>query len=377
MTSPTTIAHPSGISRTIFAVAIIIVAVISGVSGYYVGGYFNKTSVANFTLNGTGATFPYPFISAVSTNYSRTHLGIAINYQSLGSGAGVRALTAKTVDFAASDAPLSDAERTAAPNALHIPETVGSVVFAYNLPGISKGLNLTGDLIAKIFLGQITKWNDSSIKTLNQATLPNQPIQVVHRSDGSGTTFVWTSYLSLVSPTWNSTVGYGKSVPWPIGLGASGNEGVAGVVKGTTFTAGYVELAYALTNSMSYAYIQNAVGTKFIQPSIASTAAAFNTVTSFPTGDASWKQVTLLNSSDPNAYPIASLTYILVYKELNVVPGMTLDKAKALTDFLWFMVHDGQNQANPLGYVTLSAGLTATDETSIRSITFGGTAIHP
>lgn len=371
------ITHPSGVSRTIFAVAIIVVAVISGVSGYYVGGYFNKTSTANFTLNGTGATFPYPFISAVSTNYSRTHLGISINYQSLGSGAGVRALTAKTVDFAASDAPLSDAERTAAPNALHIPETVGSVVFAYNLPSISKGMNLTGDLIAKIFLGTVTKWNDSSIKTLNPGlTLPGQLIQVVHRSDGSGTTFVWTSYLSLVSPTWNSTVGHGKSVSWPVGLGASGNEGVAGVVKGTTYTAGYVELAYALTNSMSYAYIQNPAG-KFIQPSIASTAAAFNTVTSFPTGDASWSGVTLLNTSDPNAYPIASLTYILVYKELNFVQGMTLDKAKALADFLWFMVHEGQNQANPLGYVTLSNGLTATDEATIRSITFGGTAVHP
>lgn len=328
-------------------------------------------------LNGVGASFPQPFLLAVSANYTRNHPGVQMNYDALGSGAGIIALIQKTVDFAASDAPMTDAERQAGPNILHIPETTGSVVFAYNVPGIPRGLNITGPVVAGIFLGTITKWNDAAIQSLNPAlSLPTQPIQVVHRSDGSGTTFVWTSYLSIVSQTWNSTVGSGKSIPWPIGIGAAGNLGVAGVVQGTPYTAGYVELNYALSTSMSYANIQNKAG-NFVLPSVASTAAALNTIQKLPSGDQSWRNVTLLNSSDANAYPVVSLTYILVYKELYVVQGMTLDKAKALTDFLWFMVHDGQLLAERLFYAPLPLSVLSVDEISIKQITFNGQVVLP
>ncbi len=230
-----------------------------------------------------------------------------------------------------------------------------------------------------MFLGSITKWNDVAIQSLNPGfLLPDAAIQLVHRSDGSGTTFVWTSYLSIVSPTWNSTVGKGTAVSWPAtpnALGAAGNEGVAGVVRGTSYTAGYVELNLALRNRMAYAFIQNKAG-NYIEPSLASTAAALNTVTSLPNGNESWSSVSLLDSTDPDAYPIASFSYLLVYRELNVVPGMTLAKARALVDFLWFVVHDGQSLAGTLWYVPLPLSVIAVDEATIQSITFNGQILH-
>jgi phosphate transport system substrate-binding protein len=380
------IRRSGGISRTIFVIGLVVVAVVSGLAGYFAAGYF-KPSQASITLTGAGATFPYPFLSAVSINYSRTNPGVQVNYQSIGSGGGIKALIAKTVDFAASDAPLNDQQRANATNSLHIPETIGSVVFAYNIPKptsgtFPKGLNLTGDIIAGIFLGSITNWNDASIQNLNPGfTLPNHVISVVHRSDGSGTTFVWTSYLSSVSPTWNQTVGAGTSVSWPSlggnAYGAAGNEGVAGSIRGNSYWAGYVELAYALQNSMSYGFIKNPAG-YFIEPTLASTKAALNTLSSLPSGDQSWKTVNLLNSADPAAYPIASFTYLLVYKELNVVNGMTQAKAKALVDFLWFVVHSpgGQDIGPSLGYVPLPGLVTTIDETTIKSITFNGTVLR-
>ncbi len=309
----------------------------------------------------------------MTVEYNKINPNIKIGYQSIGSGGGIRQLTEKTVDFAASDAPLNAKQRQAAPNALHIPETIGSVVFAYNLPNIQKGLKFTGPVIADIFLGKITKWNDPAIQSLNPGTqLPDQSIQVAHRSDGSGTTFIWTSYLSMMSPDWNSTVGSGTAVQWPVGLGSSGNEGVAGLIRGTQYTVGYVELAYALQNNMSYAFIQNKEG-KFVEPTLGSTGVAVSAVAAnLPRGDQSWENVSVLNAAGPDSYPIASFSYILVYKDLSTVPSMNKDKAKALVDFLWWVVHDGQNYSSNLQYVPLPNSVVSIDEQTINSITFNG-----
>jgi len=332
------------------------------------------------TLNAAGATFPLPFINATITKYTtQVRTNVQINYQGVGSGAGISSLTNKAVDFAASDAPLSDSQRAAAPNALHIPETIGAVTLAYNLPGISSGLHLTGAVIADIYLGTISNWNDPAITALNPAlTLPTHTITTVHRSDGSGTTNVFTRYLSNVSSTWSSSVGFGTSVQWPgsNSLGASGNSAVASTVNQTTYAIGYVELAYALQNSMSVAFIQNPAG-NFIAPSLASTATAVQSGASqgLPTGDQSWYNITLLNTADPQAYPIVSFTYLLVYKELNVVNGMDQNKATQLVQFLWYIVHDGQQLSASLQYAQLPANVVQIDETTIRLITFNGQSL--
>jgi phosphate transport system permease protein/phosphate transport system substrate-binding protein len=305
--------------------------------------------------------------------YGRIYSNVRINYQSIGSGGGIRQHTNKTVYFAASDAPLTDAQRTAAPNTLHIPITIGCVVLAYNVPGIQKGLNLTGPVIAQVFMGNISKWNDPAIASPNPGVqLPDKDILVVHRSDGSGTTFVFTGYLSTVSSEWKTKVGQSTAVQWPIGLGSAGNEGVAGLVRGTTYTIGYVELAYALTNKMSYAYVQNQQG-KFIEPSLASTsAAASQAASNLPNGDESWKDVNLLNVAGADTYPIASFSYVLVYKELSVLSGMDYLKAKVLVDFLWWSIHEGQNYASNLQYVSLPQSVISINEQTINSITFDG-----
>jgi phosphate ABC transporter phosphate-binding protein len=230
-------------------------------------------------------------------SYTATRSWAQVNYQGIGSGAGISALQQKTVDFAGSDAPLSATERTNNPNALHIPETIGSVAMAYNLPGISSGLKLNSSIIADIYLGTITKWNDTAIKQLNPTVnLPGETIIPVHRSDSSGTTFVFTGYLSAISQTWNTTVGQGKSVAWPVaGRASSGNSGVAGVIEGNAYTIGYVELAYTLSYNMKVAAVQNPAG-NYVLPTLASTTAAAQSVASagLPAGDASWSSVNIL-----------------------------------------------------------------------------------
>ena len=216
----------------------------------------------SITINGAGATFPFPLIDTWRVDYQKVQPGVNINYQSIGSGGGVKQFTEKTVDFGASDAPLTQNESQKASGAVHIPETIGSVVAAYNIPSIpDKGLKLSGEVLADIFLGKITKWNDPKIQSLNtNKTLPGDDIVVVHRSDGSGTTFVWTDYLSSASPAWKEQLGKGKSVQWPVGIGAPGNEGVANAIKGTANTIGYIELSYALTTNTPFAFIQNKEG---------------------------------------------------------------------------------------------------------------------
>jgi phosphate ABC transporter phosphate-binding protein len=366
-----------GISRTIFIITLVVVAAVSGVTGYLVNGFFHPPA-AGETLNGAGATFPYPFLSAVASNYSRIHPNIQVNYQAIGSGAGIKALAAKTVDFGASDAPLSAAQVALLPAAaLHIPETIGAVVVAYNLPGIFTGLSLNSTTIARIFQGNITMWNDPRIQALNPSlTLPAQQILVVHRSDGSGTTFVFSGYLNTAANgVW--VLGQATSIDWPVGIGAFGNQGVAGPLLGTHYTIGYVELAYALTNAaMTYGFVRNHDNNTFVKPTLTNVTYAVTNATAppviLPEGNQSWASVNLLNAKGLDSYPIVSFTYLLAYKELSIVPGMTLDKAKALVDFLWFTVHSGQAQASPLAYVPLPAGIVAIDERSIESITFNG-----
>lgn len=261
-----------------------------------------------------------------------------------------------------------------APNALHIPETIGAVTIAYNLPGVQTGLHLTGKAIADIFEGKVTWWNDTEIQSLNtNVTLPSKPILVVHRSDGSGTTFIFTGYLSASSSDWNNTIGQGKTVAWPDGVGANTNLGVASVVQGTPYMVGYVELAYALQNNMTVAAVQNPAG-NWINPTLTSIQDAVQSAASkgLPSGDQSWAAVSIANSPGQQAYPIVSFTYLLTYHELNVVPEMTQAKASALVEFLWWVVHNGQNLAPGLKYAMLPSNVVQIDEATIRSITFNG-----
>jgi phosphate transport system substrate-binding protein len=326
------------------------------------------------SLTGAGASFPFPLINSMITDFTQTHSTIQVNYQSIGSGGGISALQSKTVDFAGSDAPLSATERSNIPNAVHIPETIGSVTVAYNVQGVSTGLKLTGQVIADIFQGKITMWNDQAIQNLNPGiTLPATTINTVHRSDSSGTTFIFTGYLSAVSTSWENDIGQGKSVAWPSGLSSNGNTGVASVVNSTANTIGYVELAYALQNAMTVAAVQNPAG-NYVMPTLESTTAAAQAVasTGLPAGDEAWTTVNLLNAQDPDAYPIVSFSYLLTYKELNVIPGMTQDKATALIQFLSYVVHDGQQLAPGLEYAPLPSNVVALDEETLHSITFNG-----
>lgn len=333
------------------------------------------------TLNGAGATFPYPFINATIVKYTtQVRTNVQINYQAVGSGSGISSFTAKTVDFACTDAALTASQRTAAPNAVHIPETIGAIVITYNLPGVPSGLKLTGIVIAHIYLGTITKWNDPAITSLNpDVALPNSAIVVVRRSDSSGTTNWFTKYLSLVSTTWATQVGSGTTVQWPgVTIGASGNSNVAATVKQTPYAIGYVELAYALQNNMPTAAIQNPAG-NFVQPNLASsTAAAASLPTDgLPAGNGDWSSVSILNAPGAQAYPIVVPTYMLLYQELNVIPGMTWDKAKQLVDYIWYVVHDGQQLAASLQYAALPSNLVQINEVTLRSITFNGQPLIP
>jgi phosphate transport system substrate-binding protein len=325
-------------------------------------------------INGAGATFPFPLIDTWRVDYKTIKPEVDINYQSIGSGGGVKQFTAKTVDFGATDAPLTAQEMQSAPGAVHIPETIGSVVAAYNIPSIpDKGLKLTGEVLGDIFLGKITKWNDPKIQSLNpDKTLPGDDIVVVHRSDGSGTTFVWTDYLSNVSSAWSQQVGKGKSVAWPTGIGAPGNEGVANAIKGTANTIGYIELSYALTTKTPFAFIQNKEG-NFIEPSIASTRAAVAAQSgALPKGDQPWTNVTMVNAGGKDSYPIASFSYLLLYKELSTDPNIDEPKAKALVDFIAWAITDGQKTGESLNYVPLPDTVVKLDQDTLKSLTYKG-----
>ncbi len=312
------------------------------------GATVDTLTTSGVALNGAGATFPYPIYSKWFSDYAAA-TGTKINYQSIGSGGGIRQLSAQTVDFGASDSPMSDEEMAKATGGeiIHIPTVMGAVVVTYNLPSISTPLNLTSDLVADIFLGKITKWNDPKISAVNSGvTLPSENILVAHRSDGSGTTFIFTDYLATVSDAWNKGPGRGKEVKWPAGLGAKGNEGVAGQVKQIPGSIGYVELAYAKQNSLQYANIRNKAG-KFVTPSIASvTAAAAGTASELP-ADTDYR-VSIVNAPGDESYPISSFTWILVYEN-----QLKTEKGKKLADFLNWMLANGASSAEALDYAPL------------------------
>jgi phosphate transport system substrate-binding protein len=309
------------------------------------GGEQSATTTAA-QINGAGATFPYPIYSKWFAEYNRLHPDVRINYQSQGSGAGIRQLTNRTVFFGASDQPMKDEQIASAPGpVLHFPTVLGAVVPVYNLQGVTQELKFSGPVLAHIVLGKITKWNDPALVTLNPGvSLPDSNITFVHRSDGSGTTFVWADYLSKVSPEFKSTVGADSSLKWPVGIGGKGNEGVAGLVSQTPGSLGYVELIYALQNKIAYGAVQNTAG-NFVKASIESvTAAAEGAAADMPADF----RVSITNPPGDNAYPIASFTWILLYQDPD-------DKAQArvMTDFMKWALTDGQRHARELGYAPL------------------------
>lgn len=328
-----------------------------------------------FQITGAGATFPFPIIDKWRVEYNALYPEITLNYQSIGSGGGVKQHTEKTVDFGASDAPLSKTEAEMASGTLHIPETIGAITISYNLPEVQqKGLKLTGSIIADIYLGKITKWNDKKIQDINKdLTLPNKDILVVRRSDGSGTTYGFTDYLSTVSKNWKDNIGKGKSVPWPVGVGSPGNEGVASVIKQTPYSIGYIELAYALQSKMSYAFVQNADGTAFVEPSLESIkSAAAEASKNLPAADGVWSNVSIVNELGKNSYPISSFSYILVYKNLDNIASMDNEKAKAIVHLIYWMITDGQEYASSLQYVPLPDEVKEIGKKGLSQIKFEG-----
>lgn len=298
---------------------------------------------AQMTINGAGATFPYPIYSKWFDEYTKVDPSVRFNYQSIGSGGGQKQITAQTVDFGASDGPMSDEALAKAPGKiLHIPTVAGADVVAYNLPG-NPSLKLDADTIAGIFLGNIKKWNDAKITATNPGVnLPDQDIVVVHRSDGSGTTYIWTDYLSKVSSEWKQKVGTNTSVNWPTGIGGKGNEGVAGQIKQTPGALGYVELIYAIQNKMSYAEVKNAAG-NFVKPSLESVTAAMGTA-NIPDDF----RFSMTNPPGADSYPIAGATWLLVYQQQKDAA-----KGKKIVEFIKWALTKGQDMAKQLDYAPL------------------------
>lgn len=308
-------------------------------------GAMGTSSASAQTLTGAGATFPYPLYAKWFDAY-RKATGVKINYQAIGSGGGIRQMKAGTVDFGATDAPVSNTElKTFRGRVVHIPTVAGAVCLAYNLPGIGKGLRLDGSTLTAIYMGNIKRWNDPRITKINAGKkLPNLPIVVAHRSDSSGTSAIFTSYLSAVNPTWKQKVGDGKSVNWPVGLGGKGNSGVAGIIKQTKGAIGYVELAYVMQNKLSYAALKNRSG-KFIMPSLAATTAAGKAYVGAMKKDV---RTSTVNAPGANSYPIAAYTYILFDASKN-----NTATGKQITRFLRWAMTSGQSYASGLLYAPL------------------------
>ena len=322
-------------------------------------------SSSEIRMQGAGATFPMPLYQKWISEYGKLNSNIKIDYQSIGSGGGIKQIQARTVDFGASDSPMKDEDLKAAPGPiLHVPTVLGAVVITYNLSGVAQPLRFAPDVVADIFLGKIRKWSDPRIKADNSGvTIPDVEITVVHRSDGSGTSAVFTDYLSKVSAEWKEKVGSGTSPNWPVGIGGKGNEGVTGQVKQTPNTIGYVELAYAVQNKLPVALIKNKSG-NFIEPSVdAVTAAAAGAIAATPED----LRVSITDAPGPAAYSISSYTYILVYKEQS-----DAIKGKAIVDFLWWGIHDGEKFAKELQYAPLPDEIIKRAEQKISSITAGG-----
>jgi phosphate transport system substrate-binding protein len=321
-------------------------------------------AVAQTTLNGAGATFPYPMYSKWFSDYHKLHSDVQINYQSIGSGGGIRQVTEGTVDLGASDMPMTDAQLGEAQGKLktkilNLPSVLGAVVPAYNIPGVSGEVKFTPDALAEIFLGRVTKWNDKAITSVNPGVnFPDRDIIVIHRSDGSGTTFIWTDYLSKVSSDWKNQVGSGTSVKWPIGLGGKGNEGVAGSIRQLQGSIGYVELIYAVQNNIPFGSVKNAAGV-FLKASLEGVTAAAASAPKMPADF----RVSITNAPGKDAYPISSFTWLLI-------PQQSKDaaKGKILADFLNWMVTDGQKMTNALSYAPLPDAVVQKEKEAIKQI---------
>jgi phosphate transport system substrate-binding protein len=320
----------------------------------------STASAGDLLVNGAGATFPFPLYSKWFSEYQKLNPSMKFNYQSIGSGGGIQQITNGTVDFGASDAPMNEEELAKAPSIVHIPTVMGAVVVTYNAP--ISGLRLNPVTLAGIFLGKLQRWNDPALAAINPGVkLPDSAIAVVHRSDGSGTTSIFTDYLAKVSPEWKSEVGAGKSVRWPTGLGAKGNEGVTGIVKQTPGAVGYVELAYATQNKLPMAELQNHDGV-YVKATMDGTSVAAAGV-EMPAD----YRVSITDAAGKAAYPMASFTYLLIPKDLK--DGA---KGRALLDFLWWAVHDGQKYAAPLDYAPLPAAVVAKVSATIKTFTVEG-----
>jgi len=332
-------------------------------------GSSSPNSNANTTnLLGAGSSFVYPLFSKMFEEYAKK-TGTRVNYQSIGSGGGILQLTNKTVDFGDSDAPMNyDQTKKIGATVLHIPMCSGATVITYNIPGVSAILRFTGKEIADIYLGKITNWDSPEIAGENKnVKLPDLPIVVVHRSDGSGTSFIFTDFLTKVNPQWAEKVGRATAVNWPTGLGGKGSEGVSGLVKETPGAIGYVELAYALQNQMPFADIQNKSGA-FIRPTLATTTLA--SIIILPPDS----KVSLTNTDNPKGYPISSFTWALIYTEQNY-NGRSAARAKSLLDLIWYNVHGGQQYCSALNYAPLSATAVTVAEKILKSATFNGKPI--
>lgn len=327
------------------------------------------SAAAQTSLTGAGASFPFPLYSKMFAEYKKT-TGVDVNYQSVGSGAGQKQIIERTVDFGASDNAMSDEAMKDAPaRLLHLPTAIGAVVPAYNLPGVTEPLKFTGRVLADIYLGKIRTWNDKAIAAVNPGvTIPPLPITVARRSDGSGTTYVFSDYLSKLSGEWKSKVGVGNSLQWPVGTGARGNDGVAGIVKSTPGAIGYVELVYAKQNKLTFGSVQNRAG-KFILADNGPAAAAAQGVV-IP-GDT---RVSITNSANANAYPIASFTYVIFYQDQKY-GNRTEAQAKVLKNLLTWMTTTGQQYNEPLDYAKLPANVTNKTRSILNSMTYGGKKI--
>jgi phosphate transport system substrate-binding protein len=326
------------------------------------------------TLTGAGSTFDGPLFSKLFTVYAGTSdssvkCSAQVNYQLIGSGAGINDLLQQVVDFGATDAPMTDAQLSQSQNGpiIHIPITLGAVAMSYNVKGVPNQIKLTGPVIADIYLGKVTFWDDPEITALNPGvSFPHEAITVVHRSDGSGTTSIFTHYLAAISPDWSSKVGASTTVNWPVGVGGKGNPGVAAAVKQTEGALGYVELAYVVANNFPYALVQNAAGS-YVAPSLDGAKADASNVTTIPND----LRFYIVNAPGADSYPISGFSWVIVYQKQS-----NADKGKALADLLWWMVHSGQNYSSALTYVPLPSGIVAKDEAQIKSMTCGGSPCY-
>ena len=322
-------------------------------------------------LNGAGATFPNIIYQKWITDYNTASPSVELNYQSIGSGGGIQQFTDGTVDFGASDAPMTEEEMAKVNgNVLHIPMVLGAVVPTFNLPEVTETIRFTPEALAGMYLGEITRWNDVRLRSANPGvTLPDREIVVVHRSDGSGTTYIWTEFLSAVSPDWQARVGTGKSVNWPVGIGGKGNEGVSATVQQTPGAIGYVELGYALINSMAVGAVRNRDG-NFVTPDLstvseaaAGAAAALGPDTDF--------RVSLINAPGERTYPIASFTWLLVHRDY----GANAAKARALVEFIWWALSQGQASAEALGYAPLPPAIMPLIEARLKTVSAAGAPV--